>query len=108
LLYIFVGHTGGISSVAMSGDKVVAGSWDGTAKVWSLLPKLQGTTQSNPLVWIIHNSDMLQLDLIKRAYEATVAGEEFILNSKDLKTFSELLMHVKRYLLNRLKINIKK
>ncbi len=76
------------------------------AKIWLLSPPLEGTIQNNPLVWIKEKATMSQANVIKQAYEATIAGQEFILDRKDLQTFSELPMPVKRYLLNRLRINI--
>lgn len=97
-----------ISSVAINKDFVIVGSHDQSAiKIWSLSP-FKGTTQDNPLVWIIHNADMSQLNFINRAYEATIGEQELIMDSKDLKLFIELPLHVKRYLIARLKINISK
>ena len=105
LLHTLAGHTDWVISVVVAGDKVVTGSDDSTAKIWSLNP-LAGTPQDNPLVWIIHNATIPQLDLIKRAYEATIAKKEFIIAfpSEDAKVFLSLPMHVRQYLLQHLMI----
>lgn len=67
-----------------------------------------GTTESNPLRWIIYNATSPQLDLINRAHKATVANEKFIiaLQSEDEKIMRSLPEHVKTYLSERLNINI--
>ena len=75
LLNTLVGHTGGVWAVAVAGDKVVTGSADKTAKIWSLKP-LAGTPQDNPLLWIIYNATVPQLNFIDRAYQATIAQPE--------------------------------
>jgi len=89
---------------AISDDKVVTAK-DNVAKVWSLDP-FKGTPETNPLVWIINNATVPQADLIKRAHQATIAGQEFIIAfpSEDAKLFLSFPMHVKQYLLARLKI----
>ena len=37
----------------------------------------EGTTENNPLRWIIYHATTSQLDIINQAYEATFAGKEF-------------------------------
>ncbi len=73
-------HRSIISSIALTGDAVVTGSYDDTAKIWPLKINLQGTSEENPLLWIICNANIPQLDFIKRAYEATQAEQEFIIS----------------------------
>ncbi len=77
------------------------------AKIWILDP-LNGSLETNPLLWIINNATVPQLDFIKRAYEATIAigNQELIIAfpSEDAKVFLSFPMHVKQYLLARLKI----
>jgi len=72
LLQYLHGHTDSAWSVAISGDKVVTGSRDTTAKIWSLLPNLHGTSQNNPLLWIVEEATIPQLDFINRAYKAAI------------------------------------
>jgi hypothetical protein len=107
LLHTLAGHTGAISSVAVGDGVVVTGSGDNTAKIWLLKP-FAGTSQTNPLLWIIDNATMPELHLINRAYEATIIGETLMLDSKDLQIFNGLPMPVKRYLLDRLRIRLNK
>ena len=94
-----------LTSLAVSDTAAVGiDNQNGSAKIWLLSRPFEGTPQNNPLVWIVENATMSQANLIKQAYEATIAGQEFILDSNDLQVFSGLPMPVKRYLLNRLTI----
>ena len=85
LLRRLVGHRGAFRSVAIAGDKVVTGSGkvaeseDYTAKIWSLSPNLQGTPEDNPLVWIVENATIPQLDFINRACRATIDKQDLMI-----------------------------
>jgi WD40 repeat protein len=124
LIYTLKGHTKPIESVAISNKKIVTGSNDKTAKIWSLSINLQDTSETNPLIWIIQKASIPQLDLIKRAHEATVdwvgysfrtypnvtfpqSGFPIVIPSEDAKVFLSFPMHVRRYLLDRLDIELK-
>jgi len=114
------GHTDLVCSVAIAGDKVVTGSYDKTAKVWSLLPNLQGTIENNPLVWIMEEATIPQLDLINRAYKVTIderglmiialpeklgkVEENELQEQRDGRTYFSLPANVRQYLQDRLKI----
>jgi WD40 repeat protein len=47
-------------------------------QAWPLAP-LQGTTKENPRLWIAHEANILQGNLIRRACQATIDENEFIL-----------------------------
>jgi WD40 repeat protein len=100
-----------IYSVAMSSyitssgkriDMVLTGSYGGMAKLWILPPDLRGLSMS----WIVEKATVRQLDFIKRAYDATIAGEEFIINfpSEDAIVFLSFPKHIQEYLVDRLNI----
>lgn len=65
-----------------------------------------GTTENNPLRWIIYNATSPQLDVINRAYEAVIAGKEFGIapQSEDAKVMLSFPGHVRKYLVERLNI----
>lgn len=113
------GHTSYINSIAVVDDKVVTESDDETVKIWPLSPNLQGTPNNNPLVWIISNITLPQVDFIKRAYEATIAGQDLIISlpqklgkienhesseQMDGRTYFSFPEHVREYLRNCLNI----
>jgi WD40 repeat protein len=107
-LHTFKVHEDQVIKVALNDDMLVTGAEDGVVKMWDLKPFNKGTPQNNPLVWIVKEATIPQLILIKYAYEATVAGQEFIMDSKDLKLFLSLPKHAQKYLLERLNIKLKK
>jgi len=78
-LKILEGHSKCILSVAINADNVITGSADATVKIWPLMLNLKGTSQDNPLLWIIQKIDMLQLNFIDRACQATVTGQDLII-----------------------------
>ncbi len=113
------GHLLEINSVAIDDNWVITGSDDHTAKIWPLLLNLKGKSENNPLLWIIHHTDMLQLDLIQRAYTTTISGKDFIIalpkklgtleknesqDQMDGRIYFTLLPAVREYLRNRLNI----
>ncbi len=81
------GHASAVSAVAIGHNTVVTGSWDKTAKIWHLSLDLEAIND-NPLVWIIKEANRPQLEFIKRAYEATSAGQEIIITY--LQQFSNI------------------
>ncbi|MBA2306558.1 PQQ-binding-like beta-propeller repeat protein [Candidatus Dependentiae bacterium] len=92
------GHTGEITGVAASHNHVVTISHDTTAKIWPLSLNLQEPQndkpvlpEGNPLLWIIKKTDIAQLNFIQRAYEATSAQKEFVIDLP--KNFSTLGKH---------------
>jgi len=96
-----------LTSLAVSDTAAVGiDNQNGSAKIWLLSRPFEGTPQNNPLVWIAENATMSQVIFINHAYKTTIEGQEFTLTSEGLQVFSGLPMHVKRYLLNRLNINI--
>ncbi|MBA3751484.1 hypothetical protein H0X06_01605 [Candidatus Dependentiae bacterium] len=74
------GHVGPIRVVAPGYNTVITGSEDYTAKIWPLQLNVQGTSDNNPLVWIIEKADKIQLSFIKSAYEATIGEKDFIID----------------------------
>ncbi len=112
---------------AIHDNIVITTAYSKKPQIWAIDP-FKGTSENNPLVWIINNATVPQLDFIKRVYEATKDDEatevvewdessseeiinidenkEFILTipSEDAKVFLSFPMHVKQYLLTRLKI----
>lgn len=91
------------------------------AKTWRLLPNLNGTPKSNPLLWIMQKANTQQQDLIKRAYEATLANQELIITLpedpgivslsesqeiKDGRLYPTLTLAVRNYLRTRLNITV--
>lgn len=66
-----------------------------------------GTTESNPLRWIIYKATSPQLDLINRAHKAVIAGEKFGIapQTEDEKTMLSLPKHVQIYLAERFHLN---
>ncbi len=95
------------TQVEITNNKIVIITGNNLAQIWPIDP-LNGTPDTNPLLWIIYNASVPQLDFIKRAYEATVAtdNQELVIAfpSEDAKIFLSFPMHVKQYLLARLKI----
>ncbi len=82
----------------------MTGSYDGTAKDMVIRKfHLQAHQMIIPLLWIIHNATVPQLDLIKRACKATKTGKEIILDipSEDAKVFLSFPKDVQRYLVTR-------
>ena len=106
LLRTLEGHTGPILAVEIEGNKVITKSKDYTQKKWPIELNFQEPSESKSLEWIIKSSNMPQLNLIVRAYEATATGKEFIIAfpSEDAKIFLSLPKDVQIYLLERLKI----
>jgi len=91
------------------------------AKTWRLSPDLNGTPKDNPLLWIMQKATTSQQDLIKRAYEATLANQEFIITLpenpgivslcesqaiKDGRLYPTLTLAVRNYLRTRLNITV--
>lgn len=91
------------------------------AKTWRLSPNLNGTPKSNPLLWIMQKANTSQQDLIKRAYEATLANQELIITLpedpgivslsesqeiKDGRLYPTLTLAVRNYLCTRLNITV--
>ncbi len=113
------GHTAQINSIATDGTKVVTGSQDGTAKIWPLIYTTQGTHEDNPLLWLLYNTNIVQLNFIQRAYNTTIDNQEFIIDlpkklgkieenesqeQQDGRVYFSLPPHIREYLRNRLKI----
>ncbi len=73
-------HTASITSIVMDSDIVITGSKDCTVKIWPLKVNYLGTPNNNPLLWIIYNTNIPQLNFIWRAYEATQAEKEFVIS----------------------------
>lgn len=116
------GHTDEVTAVMLDNTYAVTGSRDCTAKIWPLFPNLKGTPETNPLLWIIHNTNMLQCDFIQRAYEKTIAIKDFIITlpkkfnvieedelqeQMDCRIYFTLPCAVRAYLRTRLKIQAK-
>ncbi len=104
LLHTFV--VGWVSAeIEIANDTMITITRDNSVNIWNIDP-FKGTPDTNPILWIINNATVPQLEFIKRAYEATVAEQEFILAipSEDAKVFLSFPTPVKQYLLARLKI----
>ncbi len=106
LLQTLKGHKSSITAIAIDDDTVVTGSADKNAKIWSLRDPFKGTIEDNPLLWIIQETTIPQLDLIKRACEATEKQQNFVIDfpSEDAKIILSFPVHVRKYLLARLNI----
>ena len=109
LLYVLIGHIGKKAPVAISGNKVVIGLGN-QIKIWSLSFDLEGSPDDNPFIWIIQKATIPHLDLINRAYETNVTGEEFVTKfpSEDAKVMLSFPPHVRNFLVERLSLNLKK
>jgi WD40 repeat protein len=96
----------GMDKVALSGSVLVTSVTDFDPEILSLTNPFAGTPDTNPLLWIIHFATIPQADLIKRAYQATIANQEFMIDwpSEDAKVFLSFPAHVRQYLTARLKI----
>jgi len=114
------GHTDCVTCVTLDDTYVITGSEDCTAKIWPLFPRLiKGKPETNPLLWIIHNTDRLQFDFMQRAYEKTINNKNFIIalpkklgvieddetqEQKDGRIYFTLPCAVREYLRTRLNI----
>ncbi len=120
------GHASNIRAIAASENQIVTTSGDPTVKLWPLSLNLQEPAddkplkpEDNPLLWIIKKADMAQLTFIKGAYEATIGGQEFVIdlpkklnhiadNESYQKVYGMIYLTfppaIQQYLLNRLRI----
>jgi len=78
LIRTLEGYKGAFSSITIANDKVI-GESNGIIKVWPLSINLKGTAENNPLLWILHNATIPQLEFINRAYQATAANKDLII-----------------------------
>jgi hypothetical protein len=103
-------------SVIPSSEKV-----DINTNTIRLLPNLSGTPKDNPLLWILKEANSSQQDLIKRAYEATIADKKLLIalpenpgittinesqEIKDGRLYPTLALAVRNYLRTRLNITV--
>ncbi len=56
--------------------------------IWTLNP-FEGTPENNPILWIIQKANIQQLHLINRAYRATKANYDLIIDFPKLSVIQE-------------------
>jgi WD40 repeat protein len=107
--------------LAVGNHFAVSSLWDNNAQVMRLAPNLDGTPENNPLLWIQKKANSTQFDLIKRAYEATIAQKQLVVTfpenseivsvnesqeQKDGRVYPTIALAVRKYLCDRLNIRI--
>jgi WD40 repeat protein len=103
------------------GKKYVVVADRDSIKASHLSADLAGTPENNPLLWIQQKANSAQFDLIKRAYEATIAQKQLLIalpqdpgiirlnesqEQKDGRLYPTLALAVRNYLRTRLNITV--
>jgi WD40 repeat protein len=69
-----------LKAIAMTENRLIAGLYDGNIRIQkSSYPNLNGTAESNPLLWILYNATTPQLEFIIRACETTLKKQDLII-----------------------------